>query len=160
MEHVNLDKQRIKFKYDVVVTKHVDEATDTASYSWKKKSASKSELSIDELLITQQDQNQENNEVEPAVMLEYVTGHHPETVLALDTAVFDVNRFHRHKPTEEEEEKKQDEIGDGENDDSKSIIDATIDDDVDTFKQDDQDEEEEEQEKEEAEGEQKIVKNA
>ena len=158
MEHVNLDKQRIKFKYDVAVTKHVDEATDTESYSWKKKSASKSELSIDELLITQQDQNRENNEVEPAVMLEYVTGHHPETVLALDTAVFDVNRFHRHKPTEEEE-KKQGEIGEGENDDSKSIIDATIDDDVDTFKQDDQDEEEE-QEKEEAEGEQKIVKNA
>ena len=74
-------------------------------------------------------------------------------MLALDTAVFDVNRFHRHKPTEEED-KKQDEIGEGENDDSKSIIDATIDDDVDTFKQDDQDEEEE-QEKEEAEGEQK-----
>lgn len=87
-EHVNLDKQRIKYKHDVVVKKYVDEATNITSYSWyrAKKSAAEKELTIDEL------------------MLEYVTGHHPGTVLALDTNVFDVRKFHRHKPTGGEDE--------------------------------------------------------
>jgi hypothetical protein len=100
-EHVNLDKQRIKYKHDVVVKKYVDEATNVTSYSWyrAKKSAAEKELTIDEL------------------MLEYVTGHHPGTVLALDTNVFDVRKFHRHKPTggEDEEgskvEREEDDIG-------------------------------------------------
>ena len=33
-----------------------------------------------------------------------MTGHHPGTVLALDTNVFDVRKFHRHKPTGGEDE--------------------------------------------------------
>ena len=72
----------------MVVKKYVDEATNITSYSWyrAKKSAAEKELTIDEL------------------MLEYVTGHHPGTVLALDTNVFDVRKFHRHKPTGGEDE--------------------------------------------------------
>ena len=107
-ENVNLDKQRIKYKYDVVVTKHVDEATNIASYFWQKpkKAAAEKELSLDDLLITQHEQQTNSNNGEdanesgvPAVMLEYVTGHHPGTVLALDANVFDASNFHRHKPT-------------------------------------------------------------
>ena len=77
-----MDKQRIKYKYDVVVTKHADEATNIASYCWQKpkKSAAEKELSLDDLLITQHEQQTNNNNGEdvnesgvPAVMLEYVT---------------------------------------------------------------------------------------
>ena len=112
-ENVNLDKQRIKYKYDVVVTKHVDEATNIASYCWQKpkKSAAEKELSLDDLLITQHEQQTNNNNGEdanesgvPAVMLEYVTGHHPGTVLALDANVFDASNFHRHEPTFDRED--------------------------------------------------------